>query len=89
MKNSENSHQKRLQTYHDLIANNKKQDRSLYTAQYWKNYLIMRRRNYDPVLLRGKSSDVKPKMVGLDRRIGHKFSCQFVNYSLIEMSRPT
>ena len=43
----------------------------MYTAQDWGNYLIVRKINYDPVLQRGKSSDVKPKMIELDRNIGH------------------
>ena len=34
--------------------------------------MIARKRKDDPVLLRGKSSDVKPKMIELDRKIGHK-----------------
>ena len=72
MKNSVKSHHKHLQTYHDLITNKKKQDRSMYTAQDWANYLIVRKRKYDPVLPRGKSSDVKPKMIELDRNIGNK-----------------
>ena len=41
------THQKRLQTYHDIITNKKKQDRSLYTAQDWKNYFIVRKRKDD------------------------------------------
>ena len=72
MKNAAKSHQKCLQNYHDLITNKKKQDRSLYTVQDWKNYLIVGKRKDDPVLPRGKSSDVKPKMIELDRNIGHK-----------------
>ena len=43
LRNTAKSHQKRLQTYHELIANKKKQDRSLYTAHDWKNYLIVRK----------------------------------------------
>ena len=43
----------------------------MYTAHDWGNYLIVRKINYDPVLQRGKSSDVKPKMIELDRNIGH------------------
>ena len=34
--------------------------------------MIARRRNDEPDLPRGKSSDVKPKMVEFDRNIGHK-----------------
>ena len=43
----------------------------MYNAQYWENYFIVRKRKDDPVLPRGKSSDVKPKMIELDRKIGH------------------
>ena len=43
----------------------------MYTAQDWANYLIVRKRKDDPVLPRGKSSGVKPKMIELDRKIGH------------------
>ena len=43
----------------------------MYTAQDWANYLIVRKRKDDPFLPRGKSSDVKPKMIELDRNIGH------------------
>ena len=43
----------------------------MYTAKDWKSYLIVRKRNDDPVLPRGKSSDVKPKIIELDRNIGH------------------
>ena len=32
----------------------------------------MRKIKDDPVIPRGKSSDVKPKMIELDRNIGHK-----------------
>ena len=32
----------------------------------------MRKRKDDPVLPRGESIDVKPKMIELDRKIGHK-----------------
>ena len=31
----------------------------------------MRKKKYYPVLPRGNSSDVKPKMIELDRKIGH------------------
>ena len=72
LKNTAKSHQKRLQTYHELIANKKKQDRSLYTAQDWKNYLIVRKIKDDTVLPRCNSSDVKPKMIELEINIGHK-----------------
>ena len=44
----------------------------MYTAHDWANYLIVRKRKDDPVLPRGKSSDVKPKIIELDRKIGHK-----------------
>ena len=44
----------------------------MYNAQYWTNYFIVRRINYDPDLTRGKSSDVKTKLVELDRKVGHK-----------------
>ena len=43
----------------------------MYTEEDWENYLIVRKRKDDPVLPRGKSSDVKPKMIELDRKIGH------------------
>ena len=33
--------------------------------------MIARKIKYHPVLPRGKSSDVKPKMIELDRKIGH------------------
>ena len=72
MRNAAKNHLKRLHTYHDLIVNKKKQDSSLYTAQDWENYLIMIKRKNDPALPRGKSSDVKTKMIELDRKIGHK-----------------
>ena len=32
----------------------------------------MRNIKYERALLRGKSSDVKPKMIEFDRKIGHK-----------------
>ena len=72
LRNAAKIHQTCLQTYHDLIAKNKKQDRSLYTAQDWKKYLIVSKKKDDPVLPRGKSSDFKLKMIELDRNIGHK-----------------
>ena len=34
--------------------------------------MIARKRKDDPVIPRGKSSDVKTKMIELDRKIGHK-----------------
>ena len=43
----------------------------MYTAQDWANYLIVRKRKDDRVFPRGKSSDVKMKMIELDRSIGH------------------
>ena len=43
----------------------------MYTAQDWEKYVIVRKIKDDPVLPRGKSSDVKPKMIELDRNIGH------------------
>ena len=63
MRNAAKNHQKHLQTYHELIANKKKLDRSMYTAQDCANDLITRKINDYPVLPRGKSSDVKPKMI--------------------------
>ena len=33
--------------------------------------MIVRNRKDEPVLPRGKSSDVKPKIIELDRKIGH------------------
>ena len=50
LRNAAKNYQKRLQNYHDSIANKKKQDRSLYTAQDWTNHLIARKRKDDPVL---------------------------------------
>ena len=72
LRNAAKIHQKCLQTYHDLIVNKKKQDRWLYTGQDCTNYLIVRKRKDDPVLPRVKSSDVKQKIIELDRKIGHK-----------------
>ena len=71
LRNAAKIHQKRLQNYHYLLANKKKQDRSMYTAQDWKNYLIVRKRKEDPVLPRGKSSYFKLKMIELVRKVGH------------------
>ena len=71
MRNSAKSNQKRLQTYRGLIANKKKKDRSMYTAQDWAHNFIARKRKDDPVLPRGKSSDVKNKTIELYRKIGH------------------
>ena len=48
----------------------------------------MRKRNNDHALLRDKCSDVKPKMIELDRNIGHKSAmsiCQF----FIDREEPT
>ena len=59
--NDAKSDQTPLQPYHDLIANKKKQYRSLYTAQDLTNYLIVMKRKDDLVYPRGKSSDVKTK----------------------------
>ena len=42
--------------------------------------MIVRKRKGDPVLPRGKSSDIKPKMIELDRNIGHNsviYICEF------------
>ena len=50
----------------------KKQDRSLYTAQDWKNNFILRKRKYYLDFPRGKSSDIKHEMIELDGKIGHK-----------------
>ena len=44
----------------------------MYTAQDWENYLIVRNRKDDTVLTRGNSNGVKPEMIELDRKIGHK-----------------
>ena len=63
LRNAEKIHQKRLQTYHDLIVNNKKQDRNLHTAHDWTNYFILSKVKDEPALPRGNSSDVKPKMI--------------------------
>ena len=73
LRNPAKSHQKCLQTYHDLIANKKIPGWSLYTAQDWKNHLIVTRKNYDPALPRGNSSDVKPNIIEVDTKIGHKY----------------
>ena len=43
----------------------------MYTAQDWVNYFIVRKRKYYPVLPIVKLIDVKPKMIELDRNIGH------------------
>ena len=43
----------------------------MYTVQDWTNYLIVRKRKDEPVLPRCNSSDVKPKIIELDRKIGH------------------
>ena len=52
----------------------------MYTAQDWKSYLIVRKRNDDPVLPRGKSSDFKPKMIEVDRNIGHNSSMSICGF---------
>ena len=44
----------------------------------------MRSRRDDPALPRGDSSDVKPKMIQLDRKIGHK---QFMYIHNLSMDR--
>ena len=72
LRNAAKIHQKCFQTYHDLIANKKKQDMSVYTAQDRTHNLIVIKRKDDPVLPRGKSIDVKPKIIELDRKIGHE-----------------
>ena len=43
----------------------------MYTAQDLKNYVIARKIKDDPVLPRGNSSGFKPKMIELDRNVGH------------------
>ena len=43
----------------------------MYTTQDWGNYFILRKKNYDPVLPRGKLIDVKPKLIELNSKIGH------------------
>ena len=60
----------------------------MYTAQDWGNYLIVRKINYDPVLQRGKSSDVKPKMIELDRNIGHN-SVMSIREFFIDIDDPS
>ena len=72
MRSAATIHQKRLQNYHELITNKKKQDRPLYTAQDWKNYSIARKIKDEPIIPRGKSSDIKQKIIELYRKIGHK-----------------
>ena len=89
LRNAAKNHQKRLQTYHDLIANKKKQDRSMYTAHDWKNYLFARMRKDDPDLPIGKSSEVKPQLLNWTGVSVTKLSCIFVNSSWIDMNRPT
>ena len=42
----------------------------MYTAQGCTDYLVVRKRKDDPILPRGKSRDVKLKMIELDRKIG-------------------
>ena len=43
----------------------------MYTAQDWENYLIVSKIKDDPILTKVKSSDVKPNMIELDRKIVH------------------
>ena len=88
MRNAAKNHQKRLQTYHDLIENKNKQDRSMYAAQDWANYLIMRKRKDDPVLPRSKSSDIKPKMIELESNIGNN-SVMSIREFFIDRDEPT
>ena len=71
MRNAARSHQKRLQTYHEIFANKKRQDRSIYTPQDWSNYFIVTKRKDVPIFPRDKSSDFKPKMIELDSKICH------------------
>ena len=47
-----------------------------------KNDLIARKRKDNPVLPKGKSSDVKPKMIQLDRTIGHKSVMSICEFSI-------
>ena len=47
----------------------------------------MRNRNYDPVIPRGKSSDVKPKMIELGRKIGHN-SVMYIHELFIDRVEP-
>ena len=79
----QNIYQKCLQTYHDLIANKKKQDRYLYTALDWTNYFIMWKIKDDLAISIVNSSDVKPKMIELDRKISHQ-SVMFVSEFFID-----
>ena len=59
----------------------------MYTTQDWTNYFIVRKRKYDPVLPRGNSSDVKPKMIELDRNIGHN-SVMYIHEFFIDRDDP-
>ena len=72
LRNPAKSHQKCLQTYHDLITNKKIQNMSLCTVHDCTNYLIVRKRKNEPTLPRGKLSEVKPKIIEFYRKIGHK-----------------
>ena len=59
----------------------------MYTAQDWENYFIVRNRKNDPVLPRGKSSDVKPKMIELYRNINHN-SVMSIHEFFIDIDKP-
>ena len=60
----------------------------MYNAQDWENYLIVIKIKDDPVLPRGKSSDVKLKIIELDRKIGHK-SVMYISEFFIDRDDPS
>ena len=59
----------------------------MYTAQDWVDYLIARKRKDEPVIPRGKKSDVKPKMIELDRNIGHN-SVVYIREFFVDRDEP-
>ena len=59
----------------------------MHTEQDWKNDLIARKRKDNPVLPKGKSSDVKPEMIELDRKIGHN-SVMYIREFFIDRYDP-
>ena len=61
---------------------------SLYTVQDWRDYLIVRNIKDDPALPKGKLIDFKPKMIELDRNIGHK-SVMSISEFFIDRDEPS
>ena len=59
----------------------------MYTAQDWANYLIVRKRKDYPVLPIGESSGVKPKIIELERKIGHN-SVMYIREFFIDRDEP-